>query len=123
MKFKLDENFGRRCVEVLAAAGHDVATVVGQRMSGAADADVLEACRREQRCLVSLDLDFSNPLRFPPAGFSGIAVVRLPDRASHAGLVAAIQPFAKALETESLTGKLWIVEIGRIRIHQDELEK
>ena len=40
MKFKLDENFGQRCVEVLTAAGHQVATVAGERMSGAADADV-----------------------------------------------------------------------------------
>jgi len=120
MKFKLDENFGQRCVEVLTAAGHDVATVAGQRMSGAADTQVLEACRNEQRCLISLDLDFANPLRFPPANFSGIAVVRLPGRASYAGLVSAVQTLAKALESESIIGKLWIVEVGRIRIHQDE---
>lgn len=122
MKFNLDENFGQRCVEVLAAAGHDVATVAGQRMSGAADADVLEACRTEQRCLVSLDLDFSNPLRFPPANYSGIAIVRLPGRASYAGLVSAVQTLVKALESQVIIGKLWIVEIGRIRIHQDALE-
>jgi len=36
MKFKLDENFGKRCVEVLTTGGHDVVTVAGQRMSGAA---------------------------------------------------------------------------------------
>lgn len=120
MKFKLDENFGQRCVEVLTAAGHAVATVAGQTMSGASDADLLEACRKEPRCLVSLDLDFSNPLRFPPANTSGMAVVRLPGRASHTGLVSAVQTLAKALETQSITGKLWVVEIGRIRIHQDE---
>lgn len=120
MKFKFDENFGQRCVEILAAGGHDVATVAGQQMSGAADADVLEACRKEQRCLVSLDLDFSNPLRFSPADSVGIAVVRLPGRASYAGLVNAMQTLAKALETQSITGKLWIVEIGRIRIHQEK---
>ncbi|HOB99713.1 MAG TPA: DUF5615 family PIN-like protein [Verrucomicrobiota bacterium] len=119
MKFKLDENFGQRCLEVLAAAGHDVATVAGQGMSGAADAEVLEVCHQEQRCLVSLDLDFSNPLRFPPASFNGIAIVRLPGRASCAGLVSAVQTLAKALETNSIRGRLWIVEIGRIRIHQD----
>ncbi len=120
MKFKLDENFGHRCFEVLTAAGHDVATVAGQKMSGAADADVLEACRKEERCLVSLDLDFSNPLRYSPANSCGIAVVRLPGRASYTGLVSAVQTLAKALESQSITGKLWIVEIGRIRIHQDE---
>jgi predicted nuclease of predicted toxin-antitoxin system len=92
-------------------------------MSGAADADLLETCRREQRCLVSLDLDFSNPIRFPPRDSAGIAVVRLPGRASYTGLLNAVQTLAKALEANSITGKLWIVEIGRIRIHQDDLEK
>ena len=28
--------------------------------------------------------------------------------------------FADALEAEALSGKLWIVEIGRIRIYQEE---
>jgi hypothetical protein len=120
MKFKLDENFGQRCVELLSAARHDVATVASQCMSGAADADLLGACRREERCLVTLDLDVSNPLRFPPAGTSGIAVVRLPGRASHPDLLNAVATLAKALETESITGKLWIVEVGRIRSYRPE---
>ena len=76
MRLKLDENFGERCREVLAGAGHDVSTVAGEQMAGAADVDLLETCKREGRCLVTLDLDFSNPLRFPPSGYAGIAVVR-----------------------------------------------
>ena len=31
MKLKLDENFGRRCIDILSDAGHDVTTVAGQR--------------------------------------------------------------------------------------------
>ena len=123
MKLKLDENFGHRCVDVLSDAGHDVATVAGQQMSGAADEDVIQACLAESRCLVTLDLDFSNPLRFKPAKYSGIAVIRLSGRASYSELLAAISTFAKALETETIVGKLWIVEIGRIRIYRPEDEQ
>jgi hypothetical protein len=47
MKFKLDENFGRRCVEILKATGHDVAPVAGQQMSGATDETVIQACLEE----------------------------------------------------------------------------
>ena len=122
MKLKLDENFGHRCVDVLSDAGHDVATVAGQQMSGAADEDVIQACLAESRCLVTLDLDFSNPLRFKPAKYSGIAVIRLSGRPSYSELLAAISTFAKALETETIVGKLWIVEIGRIRIYRPEDE-
>ncbi len=122
MKLKLDENLGGRCVDILSNAGHDVDTVASQQMSGAADKDVLQTCHSESRCLITLDLDFGNPLRFKPANYSGIAVLRLSGRASHSELLAAVSTFAKALETETIVGKLWIVEIGRIRIYRPEDE-
>jgi len=30
MKLKLDENFGRRCIDMLSEAGHEVATIASQ---------------------------------------------------------------------------------------------
>jgi predicted nuclease of predicted toxin-antitoxin system len=122
MKLKLDENFGRRCIDILSSAGHDVATVAEQHMSGASDEDVIRIRHSELRCLVTLDLDFSNPLRFRPADYSGIAVIRMSGRASYTELLSAVTTFVKALETESIAGKLWIVEIGRIRIYRPEDE-
>lgn len=47
MKLKLDENLGLRCRQLLADAGHDVATVVEQAMMSATDRDLIEACRVE----------------------------------------------------------------------------
>lgn len=62
MKLKLDENQGERGRQVLSAAGHDVCTVAVQKLEGAADAELLRRCAAEQRALVTLDLDFANPL-------------------------------------------------------------
>ena len=49
-------------------------------------------------------------------------MIRLSGRASYAELMAAVRTFAKALESETIAGKLWIIEIGRIRIYCPEAE-
>lgn len=76
MRLKLDENLGTRSAALFRRAGHDVATVRDQRLAGAPDRKLIEICRAEGRCLVTLDLDFGNPLLFDPARYSGIAVLR-----------------------------------------------
>lgn len=81
-------------------AGHDVATVVEQGLQSASDPDVIEVCRAEGRCLVTLDLDFSNPLRFNPADYSGIVVLRLPARPTPEDLTDAVQTLIGGLERE-----------------------
>jgi hypothetical protein len=46
-------------------------------------------------------------------------VLRLPRNPQHADLLSAIRTLAAALEKESLAGKLWIVELGRVRVFQE----
>lgn len=120
MKLKLDENLGLRGYDILVAAGHDVATVATQSMEGSLDRDLIDRCRSEDRCLVTLDLDFANPLIFLPSHYRGIAVLRVPPRPSAADLARLVGTLADALKTELLDGKLWIVEASRIRVYQEK---
>jgi len=122
MKLKLDENLGQRTSELFKRQGHDVSTVPEQNLSSAPDRKLIEICRRERRCLVTLDLDFGNPLLFRPADYAGIAVLRLPARPSHQDLLDVAETLAKALTQEAVEGKLWIVQKGRIREYQEAPE-
>lgn len=71
LRVKLNENLGSRAIELFREAGQDVATVSGEDLGGTIDADLIEVCRAERRVLVTLDLDFSNVLRFPPERYAG----------------------------------------------------
>ena len=119
MKFKLDENLGSRAANLLVRAGHDVETVVMEGLGGAPDEKVFHACIQEHRCLLTLDLDFSDVVRFPPHSAAGIAVLRLPKGASLALLERSAPDVLRMLDEEPIVERLWIVEPGRIRVHAD----
>lgn len=120
MKLKLDENFGGRVEQLLRASGHDVATVFDERLVGAQDAALIAACQAEGRCLVTLDLDFANPLLFDPRLYSGIAVLRPPKRPSIDELLDVVRTLVRGLETSEVSGKLWSVQEGRIREYRPD---
>jgi hypothetical protein len=122
VRLKLDENLGNLGAELLTQAGHEVATVVEQDLRSAEDRRVIEVCRTEGRCLVTLDLDFGNPLVFNPADYAGIAVLRLPARPEPEDLFDAVRTLIGGLERENIGGKLWVVQRGRIREYEPEEE-
>ena len=115
MKFKLDENLSPSLAAIFTAAGHDAHSVTQQALNGKPDELVLEVCGREQRALVTLDLDFANILAYPPAEFSGIVVLRLPSQ-THSAVESAVRLMLGLLGQEPPVRKLWIVEESRVRI-------
>jgi predicted nuclease of predicted toxin-antitoxin system len=120
MRFKLDENFGGRTQGIFAATGHDVQTVRDESLQGASDQQLYAVCCTEKRCLVTLDLDFANVTRFPPENAGGIVAIRVPRNPSLALLERLVRQFLQAAAQMPVEKKLWIVEIGRIRVHHSE---
>jgi predicted nuclease of predicted toxin-antitoxin system len=121
VRFKLDEHLDPRLAELVGEGGHDVETLVREGLAGADDDAVYDACRREERTLITLDLDFSNPLRFPPSVTEGIVVVR-PPRNVLPMIRATLASALPDLKTRPLKGRLWIVEPGRIRVYDPHEE-
>jgi predicted nuclease of predicted toxin-antitoxin system len=119
MKWKLDENFGSRAAHLLRAAGHDAETVLQESLSGASDEALFRACVSEGRILLTLDIDFADVFRFPPHETAGIAVLRLPKQPSLALMESTVANLLRFLSSEPIQGRLWIVEPGRVRVHDD----
>lgn len=112
MRFKIDENLSIEFADLLAQAGHDAVTVVDQQLQGQDDPVVINACLREERALVTLDLDFADMRAYPPLRYPGLVVLRLRQQ--------DIQGVIPALKQEPVGGRLWIVEEARIRIRGED---
>ena len=117
ISFKLDENLPPVIGDFLRASGHDVMTVYEQGLRSCSDPVVLGACQAEGRALMSLDLDFSNILQFPPENYSGLIVLRLHKPGPRA-ILSLLRRLLPHFSVVPVVGRLWIVDERRIRIHR-----
>jgi len=117
VRIKVDENIGRSGVDLLRQAGQDVMTIREQGFAGATDEIVFQACVAEGRTLITLDRDFGQVPRFPPKRTAGIVILELGGPASLRRLRDRLRDFLALAATRSVSGELWIIEPGRVRVH------
>ena len=120
MRIKLDENISASIQRIFQNAGHDAQTVRDEKIEACSDEALFRICCSENRCLVTLDLDFSNVLRFSPNNSAGIAIIRAPKSANITVLRDLARQLLQAVDLMPIAQQLWIIEPGRIRIHQEE---
>ena len=120
MRIKVDENISTAGVTFLRESGHDVATVREEGLAGRTDNDLFDVCVVEGRTLITLDRDFSHVLRFPPWQTAGIVILELGGAASLKLLRDRLGEFLAIAATRSVSGELWIVEPGRVRVRLDK---
>jgi predicted nuclease of predicted toxin-antitoxin system len=116
-RFKLDENLPRSAHTLLINEGHDAHSVNEDGLDGCTDDLILDACVREDRILVTLDLDFSDIRRYPPSAHHGIWVLRPPTQ-SIESVIAILKGALAVLNHEPTRNRLWIVEANSVRIRE-----
>jgi predicted nuclease of predicted toxin-antitoxin system len=112
--FKIDENLPRDAAELLRSHGFDAETVREASLAGAGDDVIAAVIQRENRVLITLDLDFSDIRTYPPEHYSGIVVLR-PKAQDKIAIMELLRRLLKALESKRPDQALWIVESDRIR--------
>lgn len=77
MKIKPDVNIPASLAVPFTELGHNVDTVPQEGLAGDDDRTVWATAQREERFLITQDLDFSDIRRFRPGDHHGILLVRL----------------------------------------------
>ncbi|MBK8938272.1 MAG: DUF5615 family PIN-like protein [Polyangiaceae bacterium] len=115
MKLKLDENLPTSAKGRLQHLGFEVDTVLDEGLGGRSDDEVFAAAQREQRLLVTQDLDFSDMRKFAPGTHAGIFIARVPepDQWQLADFLAAAFGLPEA---SSWAGCLVVATLTKIRV-------
>ena len=119
MKFKIDENLPIDCSDLFIRMGYEAETVHKEKLQGCSDRSLVEKCMKEDRILVTLNLDFSDIRSYPPGSNPGVIVLRI-DEQSIDSILKAIERVLLAFTNENPCRKLWIVDERRIRIREHE---
>ena len=106
MRFKIDENLPVEVVELLTTGGHDAVSVVSQGLGGTDDPEVATICNSEDRCLLTLDTDFSDIRVYPPGSHPGIIVFRLAKQ-DKLSILAVTSRLLITLASRAVDGALW----------------
>jgi predicted nuclease of predicted toxin-antitoxin system len=118
LRLKLDENMQGDLAGLLAARGYDVADVFSEGLSGHKDRQVLTAAASEGRLLVTLDLDFADLRRHPPAAYAGILVLRPGSEGIKSVLALLLQTLPR-LTPEGVRGALVVASPRSLRLRHN----
>jgi predicted nuclease of predicted toxin-antitoxin system len=117
MKLKLDENLPGSVVGDLAALGHDVDSVADEGLQGRPDSDVFAAAQRNERFLITQDLDFSDVRVFAPGSHHGLLLLRLM-RPGRLALRHRLHTLFRDEDVESWSGCFVVATEQKLRIRR-----
>lgn len=115
LRCKVDENLPVEVAQLLRDAGFDADTVWDEQLAGSSDTVLADRCQVEGRLLLTLDLDFSNTIRYPPSQYPGFVVFRTRDQSKPA-LIEMARRLLPLMAEHSPQHQLWVVSDSHVRV-------
>jgi predicted nuclease of predicted toxin-antitoxin system len=117
LKFKIDENLPVEIADLLRVKNFQADTVNEENLSGENDSNISIVCKKEDRILITLDLDFSDIRNYPPNEYPGFIVLRLKSQDKQS-IISLFNKFIPFIQRENIQNKLCILEENKIRIRE-----
>jgi len=121
VKLKLDENLSRHLKQSLRALNYDVTTAADQGLLSQPDTTVAGAANREERMLLTLDLEFGDLRKYPPGHHPGIILFR-PRSFGPLAVNQLVEEFVRSTELHLFAGCVAVVEPSRVRVRRPHSE-
>ena len=119
MKLKLDENLSRHLKPILANLGHDVLTAADENLLSQPDTVIASAAFKEERILLTLDIEFADLRKYPPGTHPGIILFR-PPSFGPLTVNAFIADFIRSADLDNFTSCVAIVDPTHVRVRSPE---
>ncbi len=117
MRFLVDADLPRPTATLIRSLGHEAVDVRDIGLGAAPDQEIAEHPKANGLCLLTGDFDFADIRDYPPEDYAGLAVLKLPDKVNRDFILRLVEAFLQKPDVlDQLSGRLAIVERGRIRL-------
>lgn len=116
-KFKLDENIPKSSLSIFSSKGVNAENVYNEGVSGCTDKKLIKICEKENRILVSQDLDFSDINLLRNTKIRGVVILRIKNQSSEKVNKTLIR-FLNYLETRDINRQIIILDENKLRIKE-----
>ncbi len=115
MKFLADMPISPKTVAYLKSLGYDVYRISEKGLPKAKDSELVDIAIKEQRAILTMDLDFSAIIARSQKSVPSAIIFRLSDE-SHENINNLLKNILPTVETEILKGAIVIIEDDRFRV-------
>lgn len=117
LHFLVDASLPGAVAGLIRAYGHSATDVRDIGLRTATDDEIAAHARANGMALISGDVDFGDTVRYPPADYSGLVVVRPPRQATRTIILTLIEQLLNMPDIlAALAGHVVVVEPGRVRV-------